>query len=415
MTEWKYPEAVVETDWLAKHLEDGDIRIFDCTTYLRYMDDDPSQPYIVESGRADYEGGHIAGAAFLDLQGELSKPDSPYRFTMPTYDDLVGRFGKKGVGDGVRVILYSRVGMQWATRIWWMLRSVGFDNAAILNGGWEKWDSEGRPIETGHRDYPEASFVAAPRPELFVGKEEVLAAIGDAGVCNLNALSADIHSGENPRYDTFELDLDDCGPMVLDALFKIKNEIDPTLTFRRSCREGICGSCAMNINGSNALACTTAIDDLGGEIRITPLPHMEVVKDLVPDFTHFYAQYASIRPWLQTVSPTPSGKERLQSPEEREQLDGLYECILCASCTTSCPSYWWNGDKYLGPAALLQAYRWLIDSRDEATGERLDDLEDPFKLYRCHTIMNCAQVCPKGLNPAKAIAKIKHMMVERVS
>jgi len=200
LTEWKYPEAVVETDWLANHLEDGDIRIFDCTTYLHYTDDDPSQPYIVESGRADYEGGHIAGAAFLDLQGELSKPDSPYRFTMPTYDDLAGRFGKKGVGDGVRVILYSRVGMQWATRIWWMLRSVGFDNAAILNGGWEKWDSEGRPIETGHRDYPEVSFVAAPRPELFVGKEEVLAAIGDAGVCNLNALTADIHSGENPRY-----------------------------------------------------------------------------------------------------------------------------------------------------------------------------------------------------------------------
>ena len=155
---------------------------------------------VVESGRADYERGHITGAAFLDLQGELSKPDSPYRFTMPTYDDLAGRFGKKGVSDDVRVILYSRVGMQWATRIWWMLRSVGFDNAAILNGGWEKWDIEGRPIETGHRDYPEVSFVAAPRPELFVGKEEVLAAIGDAGACNLNALSADIHSGENPRY-----------------------------------------------------------------------------------------------------------------------------------------------------------------------------------------------------------------------
>ena len=221
-------------------------------------------------------------------------------------------------------------------------------------------------------------------------------------------------SGENPRYDRFDVDLDACGPMVLDALFKIKNEIDPTLTFRRSCREGICGSCAMNINGKNALACTTAIEDLGGEIRITPLPHMEVVKDLVPDFTHFYAQYASIRPWLQTVSPTPSGKERLQSPEERENLDGLYECILCACCSTSCPSYWWNSDRYLGPAALLHAYRWIIDSRDEATGERLDDLEDPFKLYRCHTIMNCAKTCPKGLNPAKAIASIKHMMVERV-
>ena len=220
-------------------------------------------------------------------------------------------------------------------------------------------------------------------------------------------------SGKNPRYDTFEIDLDQCGPMVLDALFKIKNEIDPTLTFRRSCREGICGSCAMNMNGKNGLACTTSIEDLKGEIRITPLPHMDVIKDLVPDFTHFYAQYASIRPWLQTVSTTPSGKERLQSPEQREQLDGLYECILCACCSTSCPSYWWNSDKFLGPAILLQAYRWLADSRDEMTGERLDDLEDPFRLYRCHTIMNCAKTCPKGLNPAKAIQSIKRMMVER--
>ena len=223
----------------------------------------------------------------------------------------------------------------------------------------------------------------------------------------------DPDTGENPRYDTFEIDLDSCGPMVLDALFKIKNEIDPTLTFRRSCREGICGSCSMNLNGKNALACTTAIDDLKGDVRITPLPHMEVIKDLVPDFTHFYAQYASIRPWLQTVSTTPSGKERLQSPEQREKLDGLYECILCACCSTACPSYWWNSDKFLGPAILLQAYRWLADSRDEMTGERLDDLEDPFRLYRCHTIMNCANVCPKGLSPAKAIAETKKMMAER--
>jgi len=223
----------------------------------------------------------------------------------------------------------------------------------------------------------------------------------------------DPDSGQNPHYDTFEIDLEECGPMVLDALFKIKNEIDPTLTFRRSCREGICGSCSMNINGSNGLACTTAIEDLSGEIRITPLPHMDVIKDLVPDFSHFYAQYASIRPWLQTVSTTPSGKERLQSPKQREKLDGLYECILCACCSTACPSYWWNSDKFLGPAILLQAYRWLADSRDEMTGERLDDLEDPFRLYRCHTIMNCANVCPKGLNPAKAIAEIKKMQAER--
>jgi succinate dehydrogenase / fumarate reductase iron-sulfur subunit len=223
----------------------------------------------------------------------------------------------------------------------------------------------------------------------------------------------DPESGQNPRYDTFEIDLDNCGPMVLDALIKIKNEIDPTLTFRRSCREGICGSCSMNMNGRNGLACTTSMEELSGEVRITPLPHMDVVKDLVPDFTHFYAQYASIRPWLQTVTPAPSGKERLQSPEQREKLDGLYECILCACCSTACPSYWWNSDKFLGPAILLQAYRWLADSRDEMTPERLDQLEDPFRLYRCHTIMNCANVCPKGLNPAKAIAETKKMMVER--
>ena len=215
-----------------------------------------------------------------------------------------------------------------------------------------------------------------------------------------------------PRLDRFEIDLDDCGPMVLDALIKIKSEIDSTLTFRRSCREGICGSCAMNIDGRNALACTTAIEDIQGDVKVYPLPHMQVEKDLVVDFTRFWAQYESVQPWLQAVGPVPE-KERIQSPEERARLDGLYECILCACCSTSCPSYWWNGDRYLGPAVLLQAYRWLADSRDEATGERLDELEDPFKLYRCHTIMNCANTCPKGLNPAKAIAEIKKLMVER--
>ena len=218
--------------------------------------------------------------------------------------------------------------------------------------------------------------------------------------------------GKNPTIDTYEVDLDKCGPMVLDALIKIKNETDQTLTFRRSCREGICGSCAMNIDGQNTLACTKGIDEVKGDVKIYPLPHMPVIKDLVPDLTNFYAQHAFIEPWLQTKSPTPE-KEWRQSHEDREKLDGLYECILCACCSTSCPSYWWNGDRYLGPAALLQAYRWLIDSRDEATGERLDDLEDPFRLYRCHTIMNCAKTCPKGLNPAKAIAEIKKMMVER--
>ncbi len=219
--------------------------------------------------------------------------------------------------------------------------------------------------------------------------------------------------GQNPRVDTYEVDMDSCGPMVLDALIKIKNEIDPTLTFRRSCREGICGSCAMNIDGTNTLACTKACDDVEGDVRIYPLPHMPVVKDLVPDLTHFYAQYASIKPWMQTQTPAPPDSERLQSKEDRAKLDGLYECILCACCSTSCPSYWWNGDRYLGPAILLQAYRWIVDSRDENTGERLDDLEDPFKLYRCHTIMNCTRTCPKGLNPAKAIGEIKKLMMER--
>jgi succinate dehydrogenase / fumarate reductase iron-sulfur subunit len=217
----------------------------------------------------------------------------------------------------------------------------------------------------------------------------------------------------NPSIDSFEVDLDSCGPMVLDAMIKIKNEIDPTLTFRRSCREGICGSCAMNIGGTNTLACTQPISDIKGDIKIYPLPHLPVVKDIVPDMSHFYAQYATIRPWIRTQSTTPPDRERLQSKEDREKLDGLYECILCACCSTSCPSYWWNGDRYLGPAILLQAYRWLADSRDEATGERLDELEDPFRLYRCHTIMNCTKTCPKGLNPAKAIAETKKMLMTR--
>lgn len=217
----------------------------------------------------------------------------------------------------------------------------------------------------------------------------------------------------NPRLDTFEVNLDECGPMVLDALNKIKNEIDPTVTYRRSCREGICGSCSMNIDGTNTLACLKPIDECKGDVKIYPLPHMPVIKDLVPDLTHAYAQYQSIKPWMQSSTQPSPGKERLQSEEERAELDGLWECILCFSCSTSCPSYWWNGDKYLGPATLLQAYRWIADSRDEATGERLDDLEDPFKLYRCHTIMNCTQTCPKGLNPAKAIASIKTKLVER--
>ena len=222
----------------------------------------------------------------------------------------------------------------------------------------------------------------------------------------------DPDTADNPRLDTYHVDMDDCGPMVLDAIIKIKNEIDPTLTFRRSCREGICGSCAMNIDGENTLACIKGVEEIKGDVKIYPLPHMEVVKDLVPDLTHFYAQHAAVMPWLSTQTSDP-GTEWKQSPEDRKKLDGLYECVMCACCSTSCPSYWWNGDRYLGPAALLHAYRWIIDSRDEGTGKRLDELEDPFRLYRCHTIMNCSKTCPKGLNPAKAIAEVKKLMVER--
>ncbi|GFQ91108.1 succinate dehydrogenase iron-sulfur subunit, mitochondrial [Trichonephila clavata] len=217
---------------------------------------------------------------------------------------------------------------------------------------------------------------------------------------------------EKPRMQNYEIDLDSCGPMVLDALIKIKNEVDPTLTFRRSCREGICGSCAMNIGGVNTLACICKIEtDLNKTCKIYPLPHMYVVKDLVPDMNNFYQQYKSIQPWLQKADNEPYGqKQNLQSVEDRKKLDGLYECILCACCSTSCPSYWWNGDRYLGPAALMQAYRWVIDSRDQATDERLDRLRDPFSVYRCHTIMNCTKTCPKGLNPGRAIGELKKLL-----
>ena len=223
----------------------------------------------------------------------------------------------------------------------------------------------------------------------------------------------DPDSGEKPRVDQYSIDLDRCGPMVLDGLIKIKNEVDPTLTFRRSCREGICGSCAMNIDGLNTLACTKSIDEIKGDVKIFPLPHMPVVKDLVPDLTNFYAQYAAVQPWLQTRTPAPPDRERHQSKEDQEKVDRPSACILCACCSTSCPSYWWNGDRYLGPAALLASYRWIVDSRDEATAERLDMVEDSFRLYRCHTIMNCTEACPKDLNPARAIAEIKKLLLER--
>ena len=257
-----------------------------------------------------------------------------------------------------------------------------------------------------------AEFALPKNSKIKKGKHH--AALAGAGKTRkFKIYRYDPDSGDNPRTDTFEVDTEDCGQMVLDALIKIKGETDSSLTFRRSCREGICGSCAMNIDGTNTLACTKPIDEVRGEVRIYPLPHMPVVKDLVPDMSTFYAQYTSIEPWLKTDSPPPANRERLQSPKDREKLDGLYECILCACCSTSCPSYWWNGDRYLGPAVLLQAYRWLVDSRDESTGERLDELEDPFRLYRCHTIMNCTRTCPKSLNPARAIGAIKKMLVAR--
>jgi succinate dehydrogenase / fumarate reductase iron-sulfur subunit len=259
-----------------------------------------------------------------------------------------------------------------------------------------------------------AEFRLPPNSRVRKGKH--FAAAESASNTRLFAVYRyDPDSVENPCIDTYEVDMDSCGPMVLDALIKIKNEIDPTLTFRRSCREGICGSCAMNIDGGNTLACTRAIDDTKGDVKIYPLPHLPVVKDLVPDLTNFYAQYASIKPWLQTTSPPPAGHERLQSKDDQEKIDEPAACILCACCSTACPSYWWNSDKFLGPAVLLAAYRWLVDSRDEAQDQRLDELDDSFKLYRCHTIMNCTQTCPKGLNPAKAIAATKKMLASRKS
>lgn len=214
-------------------------------------------------------------------------------------------------------------------------------------------------------------------------------------------------SQDGPKYASYQVDINNVGPMMLDVLFKIKDEQDPTLAFRRSCREGICGSCAMNIDGQNSLACLCKVNrDPSHTSKVAPLPHMFVVRDLVTDFSNFYAQYKSIKPYLQKKE-APNGTEYYQSKESRQKLDGLYECILCACCSTSCPSYWWNSDKYLGPAVLLAAYRWVIDSRDDATAERLAQLDDAYKLYRCKTIMNCASVCPKGLNPGKAIQKLK--------
>lgn len=237
------------------------------------------------------------------------------------------------------------------------------------------------------------------------------AIIQKKGLRQIDIYRYDPDQDRNPRLDRYQVDPETLGPMVLDALLGIKDQIDSTLTLRRSCREGVCGSCAMNINGQNTLACTEPLAKHSGSIKIYPLPHLPVIKDLVTDLSHIYRQYASIEPWLKPKGIPDDGFEQRQTNDDRRQLEGLVECILCACCSTSCPSYWWNGDQYLGPLVLLQAERWLKDTRDGATQERLKALDDTFKLYRCHTIMNCTNTCPKGLNPAKAIAHIKSAMV----
>jgi succinate dehydrogenase / fumarate reductase iron-sulfur subunit len=221
----------------------------------------------------------------------------------------------------------------------------------------------------------------------------------------------DPDADEKPRMQVMTLELGDGDRMLLDVLTRLK-AIDPSLSFRRSCREGICGSDAMNINGRNGLACVTNMRSLPNTVVLKPLPGLPVIRDLFVDMTGFFRQYHSIKPWLVNDDPPPE-RERLQSPQARDELNGLYECILCACCSSACPSFWWNPDKYVGPAGLLQAYRFLVDSRDQASGERLDNLQDPYRLFRCRTILNCADVCPKGLNPARAIGKIKEMMVRR--
>jgi succinate dehydrogenase / fumarate reductase iron-sulfur subunit len=257
-----------------------------------------------------------------------------------------------------------------------------------------------------------AKFSLPANSKVVQGKKHGAAA-GAKHVREFKIYRYDPDTGGNPRLDSYDVDMDSCGPMVLDALIKIKNEIDATLTFRRSCREGICGSCAMNIDGTNSLACLKPIEEVRGAVKIYPLPSMPIVKDLVPDLSNFYAQYAAVKPWLQAQTPAPPDRERLQSKEDQEKINTPSACILCACCSASCPSYWWNSDRFLGPAALLQAYRWIVDSRDEAKGGRLDELEDAFRLYRCHTILNCTQDCPKDLNPGKAIAEIKKLIAER--
>ncbi len=217
---------------------------------------------------------------------------------------------------------------------------------------------------------------------------------------------------DKPYMKDYEVTLEHSDNMLLDALVRVK-DMDDSFAFRRSCREGVCGSDAMNINGKNGLACVTKIADLPDHVTLRPLPGLPVIRDLIVDMTQFFKQYHSIKPYVVNHDAPPE-RERLQSPQEREELNGLYECILCACCSTSCPSFWWNPDKFVGPAGLLQAYRFIADTRDQETAQRLDNLEDPYRLFRCHTIMNCVDVCPKNLNPTQAIGKIKELMVKRM-
>ncbi|KAL3417982.1 succinate dehydrogenase iron-sulfur protein [Phlyctema vagabunda] len=268
----------------------------------------------------------------------------------------------------------------------------------------------GSPNSVGSNDVTASTTKPIPASETSTIKEPAQDADSQIKTFHIYRWNPDEPSSK-PRMQSYTLDLKKTGPMMLDALIRIKNEVDPTLTFRRSCREGICGSCAMNIDGVNTLACLCRIPtDTKQETKIYPLPHTYVVKDIVPDMTQFYKQYKSIKPYLQRSTPSENGKEYLQSKEERKKLDGLYECILCACCSTSCPSYWWNSEEYLGPAVLMQSYRWLADSRDEKKEERKAALDNSMSLYRCHTILNCSRTCPKGLNPGLAIAEIKKEM-----
>jgi succinate dehydrogenase/fumarate reductase iron-sulfur protein len=255
------------------------------------------------------------------------------------------------------------------------------------------------------KDNPMFSFLSYPSKMLSLYRGRRMLSMSTLPLQQFKIYRFNPDDKSEPRMVTYEIDIDRCGPMVLDALIKIKMDIDPSLTFRRSCREGICGSCAMNINGRNTLACLCRIEP-GAVTAIYPLPHMEVIKDLVPDMSNFYKQYKSIRPWL-VAPPKVQEGEYLHTMADRKKLDGMYECILCACCSTACPSYWWNGDQYLGPAILMQAYRWIADSRSGDSVQRLNDLDDEMKLYRCHTIMNCTNTCPKHLNPGLAIQRIK--------